>query len=112
MCVDAARARNMVRSRGSRDIFVRVFVHQVTWVEHMEIEDRVPIHLLYRDLILSGAAFGAHRWLAALQRACERCACLATAGMPHRDIAAAGGVCVSDELAGMHILVLYVCRLA
>ncbi|XP_066319636.1 homeobox-leucine zipper protein ROC8-like [Miscanthus floridulus] len=63
---------------------------KVTWVEHMEIEDRVPIHLLYRDLILSGAAFGAHRWLAALQRACERCACLATAGMPHRDIAAAG----------------------
>ena len=53
----------------------------------MEVEDRVPIHLLYRDLILSGAAFGAHRWLAALQRACERCACLATAGMPPRDIA-------------------------
>jgi hypothetical protein len=66
----------------------------------MEIEDRVPIHLLYRDLILSAAAFGAHRWLAALQRACERCACLATAGMPHRDIAAAGGVFVSDELIG------------
>lgn len=61
---------------------------KVTWVEHMEIEDRVPIHLLYRDLILSGAAFGAHRWLAALQRACERCACLATAGMPSsRDVA-------------------------
>ncbi|AQK56288.1 Homeodomain leucine zipper family IV protein [Zea mays] len=63
---------------------------KVTWVEHMEIEDRVPIHLLYRDLILSGAAFGAHRWLAALQRACERCACLVPAGMPHRDIAVAG----------------------
>ncbi|RCV08555.1 hypothetical protein SEVIR_1G342400v4 [Setaria viridis] len=60
---------------------------KVTWVEHMEIEDRVPIHLLYRDLILSGAAFGAHRWLAALQRACERSACLTTAGMPPRDIA-------------------------
>ncbi|XP_062221849.1 homeobox-leucine zipper protein ROC8-like isoform X1 [Phragmites australis] len=60
---------------------------KVTWVEHMEIEDRVPIHLLYRDLILSGAAFGAHRWLSTLQRACERYACLATAGMPHRDIA-------------------------
>jgi homeobox-leucine zipper protein len=61
---------------------------QVTWVEHMEIEDRVPIHLLYRDLILSGAAFGAHRWLAVLQRACERSACLTTAP---RDMA--GGVC-------------------
>ncbi|KAF8730248.1 hypothetical protein HU200_017226 [Digitaria exilis] len=62
---------------------------KVTWVEHMEVEDRVPIHLLYRDIILSGAAFGAHRWVAALQRACERCACLATAGMPSssRDVA-------------------------
>jgi homeobox-leucine zipper protein len=61
--------------------------HQVTWVEHMEIEDRVPIHLLYRDLILSGAAFGARRWLAALQRACERYAWLVTAEMPQREIA-------------------------
>jgi hypothetical protein len=61
----------------------------------MEVEDRVPIHLLYRDLILSGAAFGAHRWLAALQRACERCACLATAGMPPRDIAGGKSVGVA-----------------
>ncbi|KAG2654360.1 hypothetical protein PVAP13_1NG485100 [Panicum virgatum] len=68
---------------------------KVTWVEHMEVEDRVPIHLLYRDRILSGAAFGAHRWLAALQRACERCACLATAGMPPRDIAGGKSVGVA-----------------
>jgi homeobox-leucine zipper protein len=53
----------------------------------MEIEDRVPIHLLYRDLILSGVAFGARRWLAALQRACERYAWLVTAEMPQREIA-------------------------
>jgi homeobox-leucine zipper protein len=64
---------------------------QVTWVEHMEIEDRVPIHLLYRDLVLSGAAFGAPRWLAVLRRACERYECLVTAGMPpHREIAGGG----------------------
>jgi homeobox-leucine zipper protein len=57
----------------------------------MEIEDRVPIHLLYRDLVLSGAAFGAPRWLAALRRACERYECLVTAGMPpHREIAGGG----------------------
>jgi homeobox-leucine zipper protein len=68
----------------------------------MEIEDRVPIHLLYRDLILSGAAFGAHRWLAALQRACERCACLVPAGMPHRDIAVAGGVYLMNWPARMY----------
>jgi homeobox-leucine zipper protein len=68
----------------------------------MEIEDRVPIHLLYRDLILSGAALGAHRWLAALQRACERCACLVPAGMPHRDIAVAGGVYLMNWPARMY----------
>uniref|UniRef100_A0ACD5ZCP7 Uncharacterized protein n=1 Tax=Avena sativa TaxID=4498 RepID=A0ACD5ZCP7_AVESA len=62
---------------------------KVTWVEHTETEDKVPINMLYRDLVGSGAAFGAHRWLAALQRACERHACLVTP--PHgRDIAVAG----------------------
>ena len=57
----------------------------------MEVEDRVPIHLLYRDLILSGAAFGAHRWLAALQRACERVGSLAMLGAPLHDLVGAGG---------------------
>ena len=51
---------------------------------------------------LSGAAFGAHRWLAALQRACERCACLVPAGMPHRDIAVAGGVYLMNWPARMY----------
>ncbi|XP_066371669.1 homeobox-leucine zipper protein ROC8-like [Miscanthus floridulus] len=60
---------------------------KVTWVEHMEIEQMLPINILYRNLVLSGAAFGAHRWLAALQRACERFAALATLGVPHHDIA-------------------------
>jgi homeobox-leucine zipper protein len=62
-------------------------VLQVTWVEHMEIEQMLPINVLYRNLVLSGAAFGAHRWLAALQRACERFAALATLGVPHHDVA-------------------------
>jgi homeobox-leucine zipper protein len=56
---------------------------QVTWVEHMEVEEKSPINVLYRDLVLSGAAFGAHRWLAALQRACERYASLVALGVPH-----------------------------
>ncbi|RWW24213.1 hypothetical protein GW17_00011511 [Ensete ventricosum] len=41
---------------------------QVTWVEHMEIEEKNPIHPLFRDLIDGGMAFGAQRWLATLQR--------------------------------------------
>ncbi|XP_040380704.1 homeobox-leucine zipper protein ROC8 [Oryza brachyantha] len=56
---------------------------KVTWVEHMEVEEKNPINVLYRDLVLSGAAFGAHRWLAALQRACERYASLVALGVPH-----------------------------
>ncbi|KAI3464189.1 hypothetical protein Pfo_020852 [Paulownia fortunei] len=36
---------------------------KVTWVEHWRVEDKEPIHRLYRDLIHSGLAFGAERWL-------------------------------------------------
>uniref|UniRef100_A0A0D9WN36 Homeobox domain-containing protein n=1 Tax=Leersia perrieri TaxID=77586 RepID=A0A0D9WN36_9ORYZ len=56
---------------------------EVTWVEHMEVEEKSPINPLYRDLVLSGAAFGAHRWLAALQRGCERYASLVALAVPH-----------------------------
>nr|CAD1826194.1 unnamed protein product [Ananas comosus var. bracteatus] len=67
---------------------------KVTWIEHMEIEEKAPIHLLFRDLVGSGAAFGAHRWLTTLQRTCERFACLMAAGASPRDI---GGVIPSPE---------------
>ncbi|XP_057951911.1 homeobox-leucine zipper protein HDG11-like isoform X1 [Malania oleifera] len=65
---------------------------KVTWVEHVEIEDKAPIHRLYRDLIHSGLAFGAERWLATLQRMCERFACLT--GTSTRDL---GGVIPSAD---------------
>lgn len=59
---------------------------KVTWVEHVEIEERTPIHRIYRDLIHSGLAFGANRWLATLQRMCERIACLMVSGTSTRDL--------------------------
>ena len=59
---------------------------QVTWVEHVEIEDKTPTHRLYRDLIHRGLAFGAERWLATLQRMCERFACLMVKGTSTRDL--------------------------
>ncbi|KAK1603701.1 hypothetical protein QYE76_027374 [Lolium multiflorum] len=62
---------------------------KVTWVEHMEIEDKVSIGPLFRDIVQTGAAFGAQRWLGALQRACERCASLSSLGGMHADIAGA-----------------------
>ncbi|KAJ4847118.1 Homeobox-leucine zipper protein hdg5, partial [Turnera subulata] len=48
---------------------------RVTWVEHAEIEEK-PIHPIFSHFVYSGMAFGAHRWLAVLQRQCERVASL------------------------------------
>ncbi|KAJ4713609.1 Homeobox-leucine zipper protein [Melia azedarach] len=67
---------------------------KVTWVEHVEVEDRAPLHRLYRELIQSGLAFGAERWLATLQRMCERFACLMVSGNSTRDL---GGVIPSPD---------------
>ncbi|KAL4632954.1 hypothetical protein ACB092_04G087100 [Castanea dentata] len=68
---------------------------KVTWVEHVEIEDKAPTHRLYRDLIHSGLAFGAQRWLATLKRMCERFACLMVTGTSTtRDL---GGVIPSPD---------------
>lgn len=62
---------------------------KVTWVEHTEVEELVPIDRLYRDFIHSGLAFGAKRWLACLQRACERTASLMMTNSSSHDL---GGV--------------------
>ncbi|XP_057777731.1 homeobox-leucine zipper protein HDG5 isoform X1 [Salvia miltiorrhiza] len=48
---------------------------RVTWVEHAEVEDG-PISTVFSSLVSSGVAFGAQRWLAVLQRQCERLASL------------------------------------
>ncbi|CAK7356077.1 unnamed protein product [Dovyalis caffra] len=48
---------------------------RVTWIEHSEIEEK-PVHQIFSQYVYSGMAFGAHRWLAVLQRQCERVASL------------------------------------
>ncbi|KAL4578828.1 hypothetical protein LXL04_014959 [Taraxacum kok-saghyz] len=45
---------------------------KIIWIEHVEIEEKTTFHRLYRDLIYSGLAFGAERWISCLQRSCER----------------------------------------
>ncbi|CAL5359556.1 unnamed protein product [Camellia sinensis] len=47
----------------------------VTWVEHAEVEEKA-VHQIFDQFVNSGIAFGAHRWLAVLQRQCERLASL------------------------------------
>ncbi|MCO5573791.1 hypothetical protein L7F22_027565 [Adiantum nelumboides] len=44
---------------------------KVSWVEHSEFDDST-IHQLYRPLVVTGMAFGAHRWVSTLRRQCER----------------------------------------
>ncbi|XP_052196358.1 homeobox-leucine zipper protein ROC8-like isoform X3 [Diospyros lotus] len=55
---------------------------EVTWVEHVEVDDQSQTHYLYRDLICGGSAFGAQRWIFTLQRMSERLAC-STGSLSH-----------------------------
>ncbi|KAJ4950136.1 hypothetical protein NE237_026968 [Protea cynaroides] len=61
---------------------------KVTWVEHAEY-DESTVHQLYRPLLSSGMGFGAHRWVATLQRQCECLAILMSSSVPTRDHTAA-----------------------
>ncbi|XP_056856085.1 homeobox-leucine zipper protein HDG12-like isoform X2 [Raphanus sativus] len=45
---------------------------KVTWVEHVEISEQEPVHEMFKDTVREGLAFGAERWIASLQRMCER----------------------------------------
>ncbi|KAL4281605.1 hypothetical protein GQ457_03G021010 [Hibiscus cannabinus] len=54
---------------------------RVTWVEHAEIEEK-PIHQIFSHFVQSGMAFGASRWLAVLERQCERIASLMARNIP------------------------------
>ncbi|TQD88460.1 hypothetical protein C1H46_025984 [Malus baccata] len=49
---------------------------KVTWIEHVEVDDKTQTHRLYRDLICSSVAYGAERWIITLKRMCERFDCL------------------------------------
>ncbi|KAA0040254.1 homeobox-leucine zipper protein HDG2 [Cucumis melo var. makuwa] len=66
---------------------------KVTWVEHVEVDDR-GVHSLYNQLVSSGHAFGAKRWIATLDRQCERLAsAMATSIIPNGD----AGVITNQE---------------
>ncbi|XP_022142333.1 homeobox-leucine zipper protein MERISTEM L1 [Momordica charantia] len=46
---------------------------KITWVEHVEV-DETGVPTMYRPLVSSGLAYGAKRWVATLDRQCERLA--------------------------------------
>ncbi|KAJ0974728.1 hypothetical protein J5N97_016710 [Dioscorea zingiberensis] len=58
---------------------------KVIWVEHVEVDDR-SVHNIYRPLVNSGLAFGAKRWVATLDRQCERLASVMASNIPSGDI--------------------------
>ncbi|CAN6478897.1 unnamed protein product [Victoria cruziana] len=62
---------------------------KITWIEHVEIEERSTVHRIYRDLVHSGLAFGAQRCLATLQRMCERYASLMMSNISARELGGA-----------------------
>ncbi|XP_078444427.1 homeodomain GLABROUS 11 [Wolffia australiana] len=95
--VDTSRENVFAPSSRSRRLPSGCLIHdmasgysKVTWVEHVEIEEKGPVHHLYRGLVLKGFAFGAQRWLATLERMCERFAALVMHGSSSRDIGVPG----------------------
>ncbi|XAR73608.1 hypothetical protein NMG60_11007633 [Bertholletia excelsa] len=76
---------------------------EVTWVEHVEVDDKFPIHHLYRDLVASTpSAYGAKRWIVTLQRMAERFAVSTELGLPGRHFGTPG---MMDATEGRRSLV-------
>ncbi|KAK4480053.1 hypothetical protein RD792_013110 [Penstemon davidsonii] len=44
----------------------------ISWIEHVQVDDKTLTHRLYRDLVCGCQAYGAKRWITTLQRMCER----------------------------------------
>lgn len=65
---------------------------KVTWIEHVEVDDRAA-HNIYKPLVNAGLAFGAKRWVATLDRQCERLASMMANNIPAGDV----GVITSPE---------------
>lgn len=54
-------------------------------MEHVEVDDRA-VHNIYKPLVNSGIAFGAKRWVATLDRQCERLASSMASNIPAGDL--------------------------
>ncbi|GAB4859453.1 Homeobox-leucine zipper protein roc2 [Ancistrocladus abbreviatus] len=65
---------------------------KVTWVEHVDVDDR-DVHNIFKPLVNSALAFGAKRWVATLDRQCERLASVMATSTPIGDV----GVITSPE---------------
>ncbi|RHN72899.1 putative START-like domain-containing protein [Medicago truncatula] len=75
---DSSRPNTAPLSRGWKHpsgCIIREMPHGgclVTWVEHVEVEDKIHTHYVYRDLVGEYNLYGAESWIKELQRMCER----------------------------------------
>ncbi|CAJ1962992.1 unnamed protein product [Sphenostylis stenocarpa] len=58
----------------------------ISWVEHVEVDEKIKTHELYKDLVNNNIAYGAERWLLELQRTCERFISVRAECTPNYDI--------------------------
>ncbi|KAK7399839.1 hypothetical protein VNO78_11032 [Psophocarpus tetragonolobus] len=55
---------------------------RVSWVEHVEVDDKIQTHQLFREVICGNNAYGAERWVLELERMCERLASASAETIP------------------------------
>ncbi|KAK9064201.1 hypothetical protein SSX86_015581 [Deinandra increscens subsp. villosa] len=58
---------------------------KITWVENVEV-DNGAVHEIYKVLVNSGRAFSAKRWVATLERQCERLASAMANNIPEGEV--------------------------
>ncbi|CAA7032802.1 unnamed protein product [Microthlaspi erraticum] len=45
---------------------------KVTWIEHVEVDEKSEAHKMYKELLRGGSGYSAKRWIVTLERMCER----------------------------------------
>ncbi|CAN8269833.1 unnamed protein product [Cochlearia groenlandica] len=58
---------------------------KVTWIEHVEVDDKSETHAMYRKLVNGRSGYGAKRWIVTLERMCERMALTSILTFPASD---------------------------
>lgn len=58
---------------------------QVTWIEHVEVDEKSEAHKMYKELLCGGSGYSAKRWIVTLERMCERMALASILTIPAND---------------------------
>ncbi|KAH0684640.1 hypothetical protein KY290_021184 [Solanum tuberosum] len=45
---------------------------RVTWIEHVQVDEKISVHHMFLPLLVVRQTYGAKRWIVTLQRMCER----------------------------------------